>query len=296
MYNSNTDNIGVGEIFDGTNLPTAKFHIEGTTIPSNSGGNVLNDIFNDGFEDSTLAPFLNKPLNDLPWIVSTIIEGDVPGAGIYSAKTDSALEDNDVSRLVYTPTISPTAIAASVEFMVYTSTEGCCDKLTFYIDNQPSSSSFPAIGPWSGETSWTTITVPLIIGNTNKLEWEYVKDGSIANGEDIVAIDGVKIIETIPSTSTIGSYVFRLEDGQESDGKVLTSDADGNATWKSTSISRSSGKLDLGLNNELTNKPDEDFRQKTNAVFLNQQEKIKQLKNKISDLKKLANKLIKENK
>ena len=132
--------------------------------------------------------------------------------------------------------------------------------------------------------------------NTNKLEWEYVKDESLSSGEDIVAIDGVKIIETIPGTPIIGSYVFRLEDTQEGDGKVLTSDADGNATWKSTSISRSSGKLDSGLNNELTNKPDEDFTQKTNAVFLNQQEKIKQLKNKISDLKKLANKLIKENK
>jgi hypothetical protein len=50
------------------------------------------------------------------------------------------------------------------------------------------------------------------------------------------AVDNILITEigvaTPPTSGTPGSYVFRLEDGQQAAGKVLTSDADGNATWQ----------------------------------------------------------------
>ena len=43
-------------------------------------------------------------------------------------------------------------------------------------------------------------------------------------------MDNFLVTETVlPADS---NYVFRLEDGQQLDGYVLTSDANGNATWK----------------------------------------------------------------
>jgi hypothetical protein len=66
----------------------------------------------------------------------------------------------------------------------------------------------------------------VVSGNTYSLKFLY-----IATNDYGATVDDILITET--GSTTGGSYVFRLEDGQEQDGYVLTSDSDGNATWQS---------------------------------------------------------------
>ena len=68
-------------------------------------------------------------------------------------------------------------------------------------------------------------TATVISGNSYSLRFEY--RGIFDYG---ASIDNVLVTET--GSPTAGSYVFRLEDGQQQDGYVLTSDANGNATWE----------------------------------------------------------------
>ena len=44
------------------------------------------------------------------------------------------------------------------------------------------------------------------------------------------SVDNVLVTET--AIASPGTYSFRLEDGTQADGKVLTSDANGNGYWK----------------------------------------------------------------
>ena len=60
------------------------------------------------------------------------------------------------------------------------------------------------------------------------LKFEYYGDYDYG-----ATVDNVVVSESAPSVP--GSYVLRLEDGTEGVGKVLTSDADGNAYWSNAS-------------------------------------------------------------
>jgi hypothetical protein len=64
--------------------------------------------------------------------------------------------------------------------------------------------------------------------DTYVLKFKYVNDGKFHGA----SVDNISVIENIDRPEVIGSYVFRLEDGQQQPGFVLTSDSDGNATWK----------------------------------------------------------------
>jgi hypothetical protein len=75
------------------------------------------------------------------------------------------------------------------------------------------------------------VTYNLTPGTYN-LTWAYEKDSGGQDGADRVWIDNVVITETNTGAPILGTYTFRLEDGQEAAGKVLTSDVDGNATWQ----------------------------------------------------------------
>lgn len=83
------------------------------------------------------------------------------------------------------------------------------------------------------QNTWTTysnaaLNISSFAGSTVRLVFEWRNDSSTHN-QFPAAIDNVSL--SIPSAPIPGSYAFRLEDGTQADGKVLTSDANGNGYW-----------------------------------------------------------------
>jgi len=212
----------------GTTTPDATLHIKGTTIVGGSGTSTL---LSDGFEDNTLSPFTTS--GDELWELTT--NASEVNSGLISARTKDALIDNESSTLEYTTNITTTG---TISFAVTTSTESF-DKLTFYIDGIFQQD-------FAGSTSYTTVSFPLSAG-AHTLTWTYEKDSSLSIGDDRVAIDDVLITET--TTGGSNAYTFRLEDGQQQAGYVLTSDADGYATWLAPSGGGGSGTDDQNIEN-----------------------------------------------
>ena len=239
MYNANTGNIGVGNI-----APSTKFHITGTTVPSNTGGVINTEIVNYGFE-SGLGSFTNDASNVSNW--SSV--SSEANSGSNSASV-GGIANNELSKIKYTLSspINNAAIAASISFYFKTDTEDTYDFLKFYV-NGLEITAFNNSDVGSGITNWTQYTYPLAPGVSYVFEWGYEKDVNTIGGTDTVWIDDVVITETTNGTPTAGSYVFRLEDGQQGDGKVLTSDAEGNATWKPSGGSASAQTLSMVGNN-----------------------------------------------
>ncbi len=192
IHNANSANVGVG-----TTSPTAKLHvlINGTTV------------FDKSFETGTLSPMTT---NGGQYWQRTNVPIDVY-SGTWAASTRSALTHDQSSNLRYSATLP---IDGVISFAVRTSTENNLDWLTFYIDDVQQDR-------WSGETSYSVVGFPVPSGAHN-FRWTYAKDGAGDGGDNRVAIDNVLI--------TSGSG-FRLQDGNEAVGRVLTSDGLGNATW-----------------------------------------------------------------
>jgi hypothetical protein len=87
------------------------------------------------------------------------------------------------------------------------------------------------------QNTWTTfsnasLNVSSFAGSSMRIIYEWRNDSSGGN-QFPAAIDNV--IVTIPSTPVPGTYAFRLEDGTQGIGKVLTSDANGNGYWQTVS-------------------------------------------------------------
>jgi hypothetical protein len=84
------------------------------------------------------------------------------------------------------------------------------------------------------QNTWTTfsnaaLNVSSFAGSSMRIIYEWRNDSS-GGSQFPAAIDNV--IVTIPSTPVPGAYAFRLEDGTQGAGKVLTSDASGNGYWQ----------------------------------------------------------------
>jgi len=196
MYNSNTGNVGVG-----TNTPTAKFHIEDMGVASA----LLTQDFEVG-----LAPFTTG--GSASWAMQTSnVNGGVNAAGSGSiGNSQSTYMDYDV-------TIP--AGGATLSFYYKVSSESCCDKLRFYIDGVEQNN-------WGGTIPFTQVTYPLVAG-TYTLRWRYTKDFSVSSGADAAYVDDILI-----TTALTGANLLRIVDGNEAAGKILVSDANGNATWQ----------------------------------------------------------------
>ncbi|NQY31248.1 MAG: tail fiber domain-containing protein, partial [Flavobacteriaceae bacterium] len=96
------------------------------------------------------------------------------------------------------------------------------DKLTFTIDGVEKEQ-------WSGDAEpWENFSLPLLAG-TYTFKWEFNK---ISNGtfySDAAFLDDIKI-------TTNASPTLQIKDGNNYAGKLLTSDANGVATWKGIEI------------------------------------------------------------
>lgn len=216
-----------GNVGIGTNAPSTKLHIVGSSAAT---------LLSDGFEDSTIAPFATSGAGG-NWTV-TSVAGEF-NAGTKGAKSGGGI-NSSVSDLTYT-TASVPASGGNISFALKTASESTYDFLVFYIDGVEKAR-------WSGATAWTNVSYALTSGVHN-LKWTYLKDSSTHDAIDRVFIDTVLI--TSP-----GSGIVRIVDGLESTGKVLTSDASGNASWQTANntytftngLTNASGTVKLGGN------------------------------------------------
>ncbi len=200
IYNENSGNVGVG-----ISTPTSKFHIEATPV--------VTELANSSFQ----APEDVAPLTFTNWARS----GDPsPYGGPPSRCAKSnAIGNNQTSSVNYTLTVP--AEGANLSFAYKVSSQKNRDFLRFTIDGN-------VITNWSGEKDWDIYRYSFTSGTYN-IKWEYTKDGSGSAGSDTAWIDAVEM--------TVGNSLFRLVDGTEGRGKVLVSDANGNASWQKISDS-----------------------------------------------------------
>jgi len=203
MYNANSGYVGVGTI-----TPTAQLHIEDT-----SGAAIV--AFNDGFEDNNLTPFTTSGSMGNWSITSAAGEFNT---GTYGAGSASGTDSSD-SRLEMTVTIPAGGSAYSFDYRV--DSEGSYDYLRFYVDDVQEAGA-----SWSGSVAWANYAGTLTAG-THTISWRYSKDSSSSTGLDRAFVDNISIAST-----TTGQPVIRIVDGFEQAGRVLTSDASGNASWQ----------------------------------------------------------------
>lgn len=196
IYNNNTGNVGVG-----TTTPTTKFHVENVGSPST--------LLNQNFETNAITPLTTG--GNANWTTQT----SVKYAGTYAAKSGT-IADNQSTQMSHTIVIP--AGGASLSFYYNVSSETGYDYLRFYIDGVQQNQ-------WSGAIGWTQQTYILAAGSRT-LRWEYSKDSSSSSGSDAAYIDNISIVTAAPPA-------MRIVDGNQASGKVLTSDASGNASWQS---------------------------------------------------------------
>ena len=141
----------------------------------NNTFNAIVGIINEDYEtgDFTNYAWVNDPL--YPWVIdnANIYEG------VHSSKSGAGLPDGEVSHLNIN--IDVTA-DGDISFFKFVSSEQDYDFLQFYIDGNKQ-------GEWSGiDNAWSFVSFPVTVGNHN-FEWEYDKDGGLADGQDCAWID-----------------------------------------------------------------------------------------------------------
>lgn len=192
---TNNGNVGIG-----TNNPSTKLHVVSTSSAY--------QLFNDGFEDNNIPPFTTG--GDRNWAT----QNTTVNSGTRAARSGN-ITHSQSSWIEYSATIP--AQGGTISFAYSTSTESCCDKLRFYIDGVEQNN-------WGGLISWTTVSYPTTAG-THTYRWEYTKDSSVSSNNDQVYLDDVVI-------TTNALPTLRIQDGFEGNGKILVSDATGQATWQ----------------------------------------------------------------
>ncbi len=215
-----------------TTSPTATLHIQDTTIPATIGGTI--DVINLNFDSYTVVQDfisdLSCPTNGWSTSNNESYEcNNCDGDYLYIDSDDVGCDQNATAIINFTPTSNSINISFDYLFKEYSS--GSDSFRVFLYDgtsqvgsdlvNIDTSSSTTTDDDFSG-------TVSVIGGTAYSLRIEYI--GSFGYG---ATFDNLLIQETASGSS--GYYSFRLEDGQQQNGYVLTSDANGNATWMSPS-------------------------------------------------------------
>ncbi len=137
--------------------------------------------------------FESGDLSTLGWISyggpGWHVVSDAAHTGHYSVKAANVDDDDDT-----TLTVMLDCVDGEISFSAKISSESACDKLFFSINGIVK-------GEWSGEKDWFTVSYPVTAGS-RIFEWQYVKDGSVSEGDDAAWIDDITFPHQI---WTIGS-------------------------------------------------------------------------------------------
>jgi len=223
MYNANTGNIGIGNT-----TPSTLLHITGTTVPSTIGTNTLytNDFSSGGVTNVLNAGNVCSTSPNIWHVSATSPDASCTtctGNRAYIEYSFSCAQDQTITEGNFTPTTTSVAISFNYGFDDY------LNQSTFIVTlyNETTSTTVATLLSLSADALDTSFSgsQTVTIGNNYSLKFQYTGDNDYG-----VAIDDVLVTEA--TTPVLGTYVFRLEDGQEQAGHVLTSDANGNATWQ----------------------------------------------------------------
>jgi len=239
MYNANTGNVGVGNT-----APSSLFHITGTTIPASSGtGTLYSNDFSSGGVTNTLNAGNGCTVSPNIWHISTTSSNGscttCTGNRVYISYSGSCVQDQTFVEGNFTPTTTSVDISFNYG---YDDFSGATDNFVVTLYNETTSSVTATLLNLTSDALNSTYssTQTVTIGENYSLRFQYIGDDDWG-----AAVDDVLVTET--SAPAAGTYMFRLEDGQEQDGYVLTSDANGNATWQAASGGGGSYTFSNGL-------------------------------------------------
>lgn len=225
--------ISFSQVGINTTNPTATLHIFGSTTPGSSGGIV--NLINEDFSSYTVTQNHTTDSD----CTGNATQGWVTGTGNTNVNCTSctgtwlfissdALNCGLNSTAIMNFTTAPTTTSISISFAYrYNNFGAAPDSFRAYLYNNTTSSQvganfFNLTADANTTYSGTATVVP---GNSYSLRFEY--QGNYDYG---ASVDNVLVTET--ATASPGTYSFRLEDGTQGVGKVLTSDADGNGYWQ----------------------------------------------------------------
>ena len=227
IYNANSGNIGIGNA-----APSAKFHLTGTTIPGSSGGSIdlLNEDFSSYSVNQNYTPDADCSTNG--WEVTSTGDSNsncanCTGDFLFIDTENFNCAQNATAIITFSSAPATTSVTINFDyrFNSYTS-----DSFRAYLYNDTTSSQVGAdlVNATTDVNTSYSNTVTVNAGDTYSLRFEYIGDFDYG-----ATVDNIIVSETAPATS--GTYILRLEDGQQQNGYILTSDANGNATWMAPS-------------------------------------------------------------
>lgn len=230
---NNTEGLRVktdGKIGIGTTAPSSKIHITGTTVPGVTGGtsNLINQNFSSYSVTQNYTPDASCTTTS-GWVTSSsapasYVCSTCVAPYLYIDSDDSGCDQVATAYMNFTPTTSTVNVSFGYRFDEYSSGT---DSFRIYLYNNTTAAQVGANLVSVAVDANTTYSGALTVipGTSYSIRFEYI--GTYAFG---ATVDNVLVTETIAPVA--GSYVFRLEDGTQAAGKVLTSDANGNAYWQ----------------------------------------------------------------
>jgi len=237
-----------GKVGIGNTAPTSKFHVTGTTTPAVAGG--TSNLINQNFSSYTVTQ------NYTPDAACTTTSGWTTSSAapasyvcttcvapyLYIDSDDSGCDQIATAYMNFTPTTSSVSVSFGYRYYDYSSS--ATDSFRAYLYNNNTSTqvgaNFFSLTANANTTYSGTLTVTP--GVSYSIRFEYI--GTFSYG---ATVDNVLVTETIAPVT--GSYVLRLEDGTQATGKVLTSDAIGNASWATPSVGTDSQTLSISGSN-----------------------------------------------
>ncbi|MGB1270032.1 MAG: tail fiber domain-containing protein [Flavobacteriaceae bacterium] len=224
MYNANSGNVGVGNT-----APSTKFHITGTTVPANPGGltTLYSNDFSTGGVTSVAAGANDCAASPNIWHIDTFSTfascTTCTNERAYIRYSTSCVQDQTLVEGVF----SPTTTSIDISFNYGYNDGGATDSFVVTLFNETTTSVTATLLNLNADALDTSYsgTHTVTAGDNYSLRFQYIGDNEYG-----ATVDDILITENQVAAS--GSYVFRLEDGQQGVDKVLASDANGNATWQ----------------------------------------------------------------
>jgi len=134
--------------------------------------------------------FENGDLGALEWVNDAtypwIVTNEDAFEGTYSMKSGNTDRHGKTSTIQFTFDLPEDG---KIHFRMKISSEGCCDKGWFYIDD------VEQLGGFAGVSDWDERTYDLTQG-THTFKWSYSKDGSVSSGTDCFYVDDISFLKT----------------------------------------------------------------------------------------------------
>ncbi|BCY27852.1 hypothetical protein [Flavobacterium okayamense] len=237
-----------------TTSPTATLHVYGnTTLPS--GGGTIN-LLNQNFDTPYTVVHSNNGMVGCTgpgtngWVRTTTGNtnsncSSCTGGWLWINSDESGCGQNATARVDFTTAPTTTSISISFAYR-YNNFGAAPDSFRAYLYNNTTNAQVGGnlVNLTTDANTSYSGSATVVAGNSYSLRFEY--QGNFDYG---ASIDNILVTET--SAPSGGTFSFRLEDGTQSAGKVLTSDANGNGYWETPAGGTDSQTLSI-VGNDLT--------------------------------------------